>query len=56
MASAALDMARTFVRRAERRLVTLSRDEEINPHLVKYLNGLSHLACVMARVDRAARR
>ena len=51
VASAALDMARTFVRRAERRLVTLSRDEEINPHLVKYLNRLSDLLYVMARID-----
>lgn len=51
VASAALDMARTFVRRAERRLVTLSRDEEINPHLIKYLNRLSDLLYVMARID-----
>lgn len=51
VASAALDMARTFVRRAERRLITLGREEEVNPCLVKYLNRLSDLLYVMARLD-----
>jgi cob(I)alamin adenosyltransferase len=51
VASAALDMARTFVRRAERRLISLGREEEVNPHLVKYLNRLSDLLYVMARLD-----
>ena len=51
VASAALDMARTFVRRAERRLITLGREEDVNPHLVKYLNRLSDLLYVMARLD-----
>ncbi len=51
MASAALDMARTFVRRAERRLITLSREEAVNPHLITYFNRLSDLLYVMARID-----
>lgn len=51
VASAALDMARTFVRRAERRLISLSREEAVNQHLLKYLNRLSDLLYVMARLD-----
>ncbi|NJN94406.1 MAG: cob(I)yrinic acid a,c-diamide adenosyltransferase [Anaerolineales bacterium] len=49
--SAALDMARTIIRRAERRLITLSREEEVNPNLITYFNRLSDLFYVMARVD-----
>lgn len=51
VASAALDMARTFVRRAERRLISLSREQEVNLLLIKYLNRLSDLLYVMARLD-----
>lgn len=51
VASAALDMARTFVRRAERRLISLAREQDVNPLLVKYLNRLSDLLYVMARLD-----
>jgi ATP:cob(I)alamin adenosyltransferase len=50
-AAAAIDMARTFARRAERRLVALAREEELNPHLIKYFNRLSDLLYVMARID-----
>ena len=50
-AAAALDLARTIVRRAERRLITLSREEDVNPHLIAYFNRLSDLLYVMARVD-----
>lgn len=50
-ASAMIDTARTFVRRAERRLVGLGRDETLNPNLVRYLNRLSDLLYVMARVE-----
>lgn len=50
-AAAAIDMARTFVRRAERRLVGLAREEPLNPELLRYLNRLSDLLYVMARVD-----
>jgi ATP:cob(I)alamin adenosyltransferase len=51
VASAALDMARTIVRRAERRLVTMGGEDAVNPHLVSYLNRLSDLVYVMARID-----
>lgn len=50
-AGAALDMARTFARRAERRLVQLGREEPTNPELMKYFNRLSDLFYIMARVD-----
>jgi cob(I)alamin adenosyltransferase len=51
-AAAALHLARTVVRRAERRLVTLQRAEPAatNSETVKYLNRLSDLLFVLARV------
>jgi cob(I)alamin adenosyltransferase len=49
-AAAACHMARTIVRRAERRVYTLSHDEEVRPEAVKYLNRLSDLLFVVARV------
>ena len=50
-ASAALDCARTIFRRAERRLITLQRTEEVNPVILQYLNRLSDLLYVMARIE-----
>jgi cob(I)alamin adenosyltransferase len=47
---ATLHFARTVCRRAERQVVTLSRAEEINPEIVRYLNRLSDLLFVLARV------
>ncbi len=49
--SAALDLARAICRRAERRLVALGRVEPVNPVLIKYINRLSDLLYVFARVD-----
>ena len=43
-----LHWARTIARRAERRVVTLSRREPVNPDLRKYLNRLSSLLYQMA--------
>lgn len=49
-ASAALDVARAVVRRAERQAVTLFRDGVIaNEHIVGYLNRLSSLLFILAR-------
>jgi cob(I)alamin adenosyltransferase len=48
-ASAWLHAARTVCRRAERRVVALSRREKVNPLAVVYLNRLSDLLFVMAR-------
>jgi cob(I)alamin adenosyltransferase len=48
--SAAVDLARTFVRRAERRAVTLQRAGELeNPEVIRYLNRCSDLLFMLAR-------
>ena len=47
---AALHVARTVCRRAERRVVHLQRDVEIPPLVVIYLNRLSDLLFMLARV------
>jgi cob(I)alamin adenosyltransferase len=49
-AAAALHVARTVARRAERRTVTLAKNEKLNPALVQYLNRSSSLLFVLARV------
>jgi cob(I)alamin adenosyltransferase len=49
-ASAAIDLARTIVRRAERHVVALERAErEVNAEVRRYLNRLSDLLFVLAR-------
>jgi cob(I)alamin adenosyltransferase len=48
--SAALDLARSVVRRAERCVVTLEREgRDVNPEVRRYLNRLSDLLFVLAR-------
>ena len=49
-AAAACHLARTIVRRAERRTYTLANVEDVRPDVVKYLNRLSDLLFVVARV------
>ena len=49
-AAAALQVARTIARRAERGTVALAQSETLNPALVPYLNRLSSLLFVLARV------
>jgi len=49
IASAHLDVCRTIARRAERLVVTLSREERIRPEVIKYLNRISDLLYIMAR-------
>jgi cob(I)alamin adenosyltransferase len=44
--SAALDLARTTCRRAERRVATL---KNVNPEILRYLNRLSDLCWLLAR-------
>ena len=48
--SAALDLARTTCRRAERRVASWMDDEEkFNPEILRYLNRLSDLCWILAR-------
>ncbi len=49
-AAAACHLARTIARRAERRVFTLSQTEDVRPEAIKYLNRLSDLLFVIARV------
>jgi len=49
-AAAACHLARTVVRRAERVTTTLSSEESVRPEVLKYLNRLSDLLFVIARV------
>jgi cob(I)alamin adenosyltransferase len=50
VAAAWCHLARTVCRRAERDVVTLARAEPVNPQVVVYLNRLSDLLFVLARV------
>jgi cob(I)alamin adenosyltransferase len=51
-AGAALDVARTVVRRSERKAVALADEGGIgNPEIVRYLNRLSSLLFILARAE-----
>jgi cob(I)alamin adenosyltransferase len=50
LAGATLHFARTVCRRAERQVVTLEQTEQVNPELIRYLNRLSDLLFVLARL------
>lgn len=48
--SAALDLARTICRRAERRVCALQQDDQLrNPEIIRYLNRLADLLWLLAR-------
>lgn len=49
-AAARCHLARTIVRRAERECVTLSHHDAVRPQAIRYLNRLSDLLFVLARV------
>jgi cob(I)alamin adenosyltransferase len=54
-ASAAIDLARTIVRRAERHAVRLVHEKEMPPgNVLRYLNRLSSLLFVLARYEEHA--
>jgi cob(I)alamin adenosyltransferase len=48
-AAAALHLARTVARRAERDIVTLAAREPLNPEVLRFVNRLSDLLFVLAR-------
>jgi cob(I)alamin adenosyltransferase len=50
LAAAHCHLARTICRRAEREVVTLSRHDAVRPEAIRYLNRLSDLLFVLARV------
>ncbi|MDH3584417.1 MAG: ATP:cob(I)alamin adenosyltransferase, partial [Phycisphaerae bacterium] len=47
--AARLHVARTTSRLAERRVVTLAREQAVDPLVIRYLNRLSDLLFAMAR-------
>ena len=52
LAGAALDVARTIVRRAERRVISLHLDGKLeNPELLRYLNRLSSLCFALELLE-----
>ena len=51
--ASALHVARTVCRRAERGVVSLSRQTEVSPAILRYLNRLSDLLFVLARATNA---
>ena len=55
-AAAWCHLARTVCRRAERDVVTLARTEPVNPQVIVYLNRLSDLLFVLARVSNRGGR
>ena len=54
LAAAQAHLARTIGRRAERRVISLARQEEVNEAAIRYLNRLSDLMFVIARTTARA--
>lgn len=56
LGAAALDLARSIVRRAERQAVTMARSDLIaDPEILRYLNRVSDLLFALARFEEAER-
>ena len=51
---ALLHLSRTVARRAERRVVTLSKPRRINPDLMHYINRISDLLHILSRLANKA--
>lgn len=52
--SAKLDICRTIARRAERRIISLQKEVEIDPFVLQFVNRLSDLCFIMARAEEKA--
>jgi len=55
-AAALLHQARTVCRRAERSVVALAREADLDPRILAYLNRLSDLLFVLARAENQGAR
>lgn len=53
LVSANLHIARTICRKAERRIISLSKIENVNPALLKYINRLSDVIYAIARYNES---
>ena len=49
MSGAYAHLARTVIRRAERRVVALAQQEEVNPEIQRYLNRLADFMFILSR-------
>lgn len=49
--AALLHLSRTICRRAERRIVTIQKEEDINPNIIIFVNRLSDLLFVLSRYE-----
>jgi len=49
--AAMMHLARTVCRRAERSIITLDQSDVVSPEIIQYMNRLSDLLFVMARVE-----
>ncbi len=49
--AAKLDICRSVARRGERRVISLSAEKDINNEIIRYLNRLSDLFFIMARLE-----
>jgi cob(I)alamin adenosyltransferase len=56
MGSAQLHVARTVCRRAERRVLSLRREEAVGAFCIQYLNRLSDLLFVMSRYENLKKK
>jgi len=54
--SARLDICRSIARRGERRIISLSGKKKVDQTIIKYINRLSDLLFIMARIEEKTHR